>query len=67
MGKLEFEMERNWQRSARYAAYETKLPESGRVYLQILDKSMGRTSKTVPNKLKVTIEWEDLAEDVLKV
>ncbi len=42
MGILEFEMERNWQGAVRYAAYETKLPEGGSVYLQILDKAIGK-------------------------
>ncbi len=65
MGILEFEMKRNWQGALRYASYVTNLPEGGIVYLQILDKAMGKTSKTVPHKLKVTIEWDD-NEEVLK-
>ncbi len=65
MGILEFEMERNWQHATRYVAYVTKLSEGGSVYLQILVKAMGKNSKTVPHKLKVTIEWDD-NEEALK-
>lgn len=81
MGELELEMERNsYPAATRFVTYVTRFPElHGRkigAELQILIDKMeisgakptllGTGAKNLPEKVKVTIEWEDVNEEVLK-
>jgi hypothetical protein len=81
MGTLELEMERNYYpATTRFVTYVIRYPELHGskigVQLQILIDKLGipgakstffgTGSKKLPEKIKVTIEWEDLPEEVLK-
>ncbi|MEM4057363.1 MAG: hypothetical protein QXZ12_01365 [Thermoplasmata archaeon] len=81
MGKLELDMERNWYPAAtRYVTYVTRYPELrgskiGAEFQILIDKLeipgakstfLGTGSKKLPDKIKVTVEWEDVNEEVLK-
>ncbi|MGC8651526.1 MAG: hypothetical protein ACP5RX_02860 [Minisyncoccia bacterium] len=74
MGKLELEMERNrYPAATRFVTYVTRYPELhgskiGAELQILIDKLeipgakstfLGTGSKNLPEKLKVTIEWED--------
>lgn len=78
MGKFELEMDRDRLKPAtRYVSYYAKLPghhfdiaASLQVFVDEFklpdtkSSILGRGNKNLPEKLKVTIEWED--EEVLK-
>ena len=80
MGTLEFEMERDRLRPAtRYVVYYAKLPghhiDIAAMIQVFVDKFnipgtksslLGRYNNKLPDKIKVTIEWEDINEETLK-
>ncbi|MEM0160878.1 MAG: hypothetical protein QXV94_06260 [Thermoplasmata archaeon] len=80
MGTLEFEMERDRMKPAtRYVVYYAKLPghhidiaAMTQVFVDEFNipgtKSniLGRNNNNLPDKIKVTIEWEDINEETLK-
>ena len=64
MGKLELEMKRDrFKVPTRYVTYYSQRPEQ-RVdiiaMVQMNIKEAGLTHKTLPDSLRVTIEWDDV-------
>jgi hypothetical protein len=80
MGILELEMERDRKRGAtRYVTYFARLPEhridrAGMLELFIDTMNIpgvkssftGKGNEKLPQKIKVTVEWEDVNEAILK-
>ncbi|MGC8497730.1 MAG: hypothetical protein ACP5NL_07030 [Thermoplasmata archaeon] len=69
MEKLELEMHRAKFRAAtRYVTYSSQQLNAIDVLanLQLNIKAAGLTHETLPSKIKVTIEWEDVNGEVLK-
>ncbi|MEM3830240.1 MAG: hypothetical protein QXP36_13660 [Conexivisphaerales archaeon] len=73
MGKMEFEMKHaRFPLATRYAPYVSLPPEDGIKHIdeiatmQLVVKEIERLASRAPEKIRVTIEWDDIPEEVGK-